>query len=102
MRNVYRARRDAVVSVLAELLPDHPVRGIAAGLHVVLEMPSHLDAAAVRAAAGSVGIVVESLDQHAFAGYEGPAGLLIGYGGLPEPTLEQAMTRLAEIIREAP
>jgi GntR family transcriptional regulator/MocR family aminotransferase len=100
MRNTYRGRRDVVVSVLAELLPDHPVRGIAAGLHVVLEMPSHLTAAAVRAAAGQVGIVVESLDQHAFAGYAGPAGLLIGYGGLPEPTLEQAITRLAEIIRD--
>jgi GntR family transcriptional regulator/MocR family aminotransferase len=101
MRQVYRARRDVVVSLLAELLPEHPVRGIAAGLHIVLEMPSHEAAKSVRAAAGAAGIVVESLDQHAFADYAGPAGLLIGYGGLPEPTLEQAMKGLARIVREA-
>jgi GntR family transcriptional regulator/MocR family aminotransferase len=101
MRQLYRGRRDVVASLLGELLPDHHVRGIAAGLHVVLEMPSHAAAAAVRAQAAAVGIVVESLDQHAFADYTGPAGLLIGYGGLPEPALEQAMKALAKIIREA-
>jgi GntR family transcriptional regulator/MocR family aminotransferase len=100
MRQVYRSRRDVVVSLLGELLPEHHVRGIAAGLHIVLEMPSHAAAAAVRTEAGAVGIVVESLDQHAFADYDGPAGLLIGYGGLPEPALEQAMKGLVRIIRE--
>jgi GntR family transcriptional regulator / MocR family aminotransferase len=101
MRHVYRARRDVVASLLGELLPEYDVRGIAAGLHVVLELPSHRTATAVRAAAGTVGIVVDSLEQHTFADYAGPAGLLIGYGGLPEPALEQAIKRLAEIIREA-
>lgn len=100
MRQIYRARRDLVVSLLAELLPKHPVRGIAAGLHLVLEMPSHTAAAAVLAEAEAAGIVVESLEQHAFADYDGPAGLLIGYGGLPEPTLEEAVRALAKIIRE--
>jgi len=101
MRQVYRARRDVVVSLLGELLPDHPVRGIAAGLHVVLEMPSHTAALRVRTEAEEVGIVVESLEQHAFADYAGPAGLLIGYGGLPEPALVEAMQRLAKLIRRA-
>jgi GntR family transcriptional regulator / MocR family aminotransferase len=99
MRGVYQARRDLVASLLAELLPDHEVRGIAAGLHVVLGMPSRLAAASVRTEAQALGIVVESIDQHSFAQDRGPAALLVGYGALPEPTLERALTSLAEIIR---
>ncbi|HZD87942.1 MAG TPA: PLP-dependent aminotransferase family protein [Gaiellaceae bacterium] len=102
MRQVYRTRRDLVVSLLTELLPDHAVRGIAAGLHVVLEMPSHATAEAVRAEARGRGIMIESLAHHAFAGYAGPAGLLLGYGGLPEPTLEEAVRAVAKIIRDVP
>jgi GntR family transcriptional regulator/MocR family aminotransferase len=99
MRQLYRARRDLVVSLLGDLLPHHSVRGIAAGLHVVLEMPSPAAASAVQAeAAEEAGIVVETLEQHTFADYAGPAGLLIGYGGLPEPSLEEALRGLVEIV----
>lgn len=72
---LYRSRRDVVVSLLGKLLPDHGLRGIAAGLHVVLEMPSHAASAAAVSKAATVGIAVESLSQHAFADYTGPAGL---------------------------
>lgn len=102
MRQVYRARRDLVVSLLRELLPEHRVSGIAAGLHVLLEMPSSESAEAARIEAESAGIVVESLEQHSFADYAGRAGLLIGYGGLPEPSLEHAVRRLAKIISHGP
>jgi GntR family transcriptional regulator/MocR family aminotransferase len=101
MRQVYRARRDLVASLLRELLPQHRVRGIAAGLHVVLEMPSPAAAAAVQAEAEEAGTLVETIEQHSFADYAGPAGLLIGYGGLPEPSLEAAIRGLATIVRAA-
>jgi GntR family transcriptional regulator/MocR family aminotransferase len=99
MRQVYGARRNFVTELLAEILPDHEVRGVAGGLHVVLGMRSHLDAAAVRAEAQTLGIGIDSIDQHSFADSPGPAGLVIGYGALPEPTLEQALTGLVEVIR---
>jgi GntR family transcriptional regulator/MocR family aminotransferase len=99
MRQVYRARRDLVISLLGELLPDHGVSGIAAGLHIILEMPSQAAASAARMEAEAVGVAVESLEQHSFAHYAGRAGLLIGYGGLPEPSLEDAIRRLVKIIR---
>jgi GntR family transcriptional regulator/MocR family aminotransferase len=99
MRQLYRVRRDLVVSLLAELLPSHAVRGIAAGLHVVLEMPSLPAASAVKAEAEEARIVVETLEQHTFADDAGPAGLLVGYGGLPEPSLEEAIRGLAQIVR---
>jgi GntR family transcriptional regulator / MocR family aminotransferase len=99
MRQLYRARRDLVVSLLGDLLPHRRVRGIAAGLHVVLEMPSPTAATAVQAEAEEAGIVLETLEQHAFADYAGPAGLLVGYGGLPEPSLEAAIRGLAKLVR---
>ena len=43
MRVEYRARRDALVSALATELPDAAVRGIAAGLHVTVELPAGHD-----------------------------------------------------------
>lgn len=98
MRQVYRARRDLVASLLGKLLPEQRVSGIAAGLHVLLEMPTAEAAEAVRIEAETAGIAVESLEQHSFACRAGPAGLLIGYGGLPEPSLEHAIRRLTKII----
>ena len=99
MRQVYGARRGFITQLLAEVLPDHEVRGIAGGLHVVLGMPSHSAAASVRREAQTLGIGVDSIDQHSFADSAGPAGLVIGYAALPEPTLERALRGLAEIIR---
>ena len=99
MRQVYGARRNFITGLLAEFLPDHEVRGIAGGLHVVLGMPSHSAAASVRLEAQVLGIGIDSIDQHSFADSAGPAGLVIGYGALPEPTLEQALRRLVEVIR---
>lgn len=101
MRQLYRSRRDLVVSVLRDLLPNHSVRGLAAGLHVILEMPSHTAAAAVRNEAAAAGIVVESVEHYAFPNYAGPAGLVIGYGGLPEPTLEAAIRRLTPFVQRS-
>ena len=99
MRQVYGARRNFITELLAESLPDHEVRGIAGGLHVVLGMPSHSAAASVRLSAQTLGIGIDSIDQHSFADSAGKAGLVIGYGALPEPTLEQALGRLVEVIR---
>lgn len=98
MRRVYGARRNFITELLGKLLPDHEVRGIAGGLHAVLGMPSHFAAASVRAEARTLGIGVDSIDQHSFADFAGPAGLVVGYGALPEPTLEEALNGLADII----
>ena len=39
MRLRYRARRDALVTALADDLPEATVHGIAAGLHPTVELP---------------------------------------------------------------
>ena len=48
MRNRYRGRRDAVVGALAEALPEAEIRGVAAGLHVTVQLPGGVDEEALR------------------------------------------------------
>ena len=98
MRMTYRRRRDAVVRGLATWLPDLPMSGIDAGLHAVVHLPSAEIEAAVCERATSLGVLVQSLTQHALPGYDGPAGLLVGYGPVPEAAIPQAIQQLAAIV----
>jgi GntR family transcriptional regulator/MocR family aminotransferase len=101
MRTIYRRRRDALVDALETWLPDCPVRGIAAGLHAVVELPSADVEEAVCARATSIGVLVQSLTQHALPGYDGPAAVLVGYGPVPEAAIPRAVQQLAEIVGNA-
>jgi GntR family transcriptional regulator / MocR family aminotransferase len=101
MRTVYRRRRDALVEALEAQLPELRVSGIAAGLHVVVELPSPRAEADVVAEAAARGLAIESLSYHALPGYDGPPGLLIGYGGVLEPAIGFAVAELAAAFRAA-
>ncbi len=48
MRARYRSRRDALVDALAEALPEAAVRGVAAGLHVTVQLPDGVNEQAIR------------------------------------------------------
>lgn len=101
MRGIYRDRRDVLVRSLRQELPQHDVGGIAAGLHVVLELPSvALEAQACRRASQR-GLAIQSMTDHALPGYCGPRGLLIGYGAVHENALPRAAHEVAVAVREA-
>lgn len=98
MRPVYRARREALLDAIAAELPDARVTGIAAGLSFVL-LVDGLDEEAACAAAGERGIAVWALGSfRAAPAPDGPSGLVIGYGALPEPAARRAVAELAEAI----
>jgi GntR family transcriptional regulator/MocR family aminotransferase len=101
MRGIYRRRRDVVIDALARELPDLFVAEPSAGLHVVVELPSRELETAVVATARSAGVIVQTLGQHTLPGYDGPAGILVGFGSIPEPTLPHAVERLALAVRAA-
>jgi GntR family transcriptional regulator / MocR family aminotransferase len=101
LRGIYRSRRDAVVKTLTQHLPRLRVSGIAAGLHVVLELPTHELAACARERAAAAGILIQTLSQHALPGYQGPAGILIGFGSIPEPTIPLAVEHIADLVSAA-
>lgn len=99
LRALYRRRRDVVVDALATCLPDHFVTEPAAGLHVLVELFEEESEPAIVAAARTDGVLVQSLSQHALPGYDGPPGIVVGFGALPEPTIPRAVERLAAIVK---
>ena len=99
MRLRYASRRTALIDALAAEVPGATVRGIAAGLHVTVELPAGVDEAAVRAEAQARRIALSTMADYGAAG--GPAALMLGYGHLPEPAVEPGVRALAEAIRAA-
>jgi len=93
-RRRYQRRREALLASLAQALPGLAVRGAAAGLYVVLELPERLDETAVVAAAESRGIALEG------RGAGGPA-LVIGFAGLAAAAVAPAVAALAASIEDA-
>jgi GntR family transcriptional regulator / MocR family aminotransferase len=96
-RSVYRARRDALVGALERHLPDCPPAGVAAGLHLVVQLPAGTDEPAVLDAARSRGLGLSGISEHRVE--PGPPALLLGYGRLPEPAIEAAVRVLADSLR---
>jgi GntR family transcriptional regulator/MocR family aminotransferase len=97
MRTRYRARRDALVEALATELQEATVKGIAAGLHVTVELPAGYDAAAIRRAAREQRIDLRTLDDYDATG---PPTLMLGYGALPEPAIVPGVRELAGLVRQ--
>jgi GntR family transcriptional regulator / MocR family aminotransferase len=100
MRLHYRERRDRLVAALAERVPGARVSGIAAGLHVLVELPPEarsLDAIITRA--HQRGLALGGL--HTFGAPPGsPPALVIGYGTPPEHAFAGAVDLLCEVLTE--
>lgn len=98
MRAVFCRRRAAVVAAFERAIPHVRVRDGAAGLSMLIELSSvDLEQAALRQA-DARGIKVETLSRHTLPGYQGPAGLLIGVGGLPDGAISHVVEELARAL----
>jgi GntR family transcriptional regulator / MocR family aminotransferase len=98
-RSVYRARRDRLVSALARELPRCTPAGVAAGLHLVLFLAPPADEKAVLRAARAAGLGLAGLSEHRVA--PGRPALLLGYGRIAEPAIDQGVRTLAEAVAVA-
>ncbi len=97
-RRAYRVRRDRLLDALASELPELPVTGVAAGVHVLLRLPDEVDDGAVAAKAWEARVLIPPLSDF----YAGPAltrGLVVGYGRLHESAVEPAIKALAAAVR---
>jgi GntR family transcriptional regulator/MocR family aminotransferase len=96
-RRLHRQRRDALVAALERDLPAVRISGIAAGLHLVVELPSGVDdgTLARRARAAGLGPVPLS-DLRLTAG--GRPGLVLGYAAQSPDELTTAVRRLAALL----
>lgn len=101
MRLRYRRRRDQLVVALAERVPALQPTGIAAGLHVVLRLPSwgptEEDALASTAERG---IALAGLSGSFSEAANRRAGLMIGYAAPPEHTYATALRKLVDALAD--
>jgi GntR family transcriptional regulator/MocR family aminotransferase len=98
-RVVYRARRDALVEALADLMPEAAVEGVAAGLHLVVGLPGGVEEDACIAAAEERGIALAGIAEHAVE--PRPPALLLGYGRIAEPAIARGVAALVAAVRSA-
>ena len=90
----YREKRAVLLEAIATTLPDARVRGIAAGLHVLLELPGGVDEAAAVESAAAAGVRVQGLRDFTRA-HPGPPALVLGYGLPTVRELREAVAIIA-------
>src|ERR1700744_772286 len=103
-----RHRRDALLGVLREQLPEARVQGIPAGLHLLVTFPDRigeLDDSALATRLRADGVLVHALSRHRDqAGRATPAipGLVLGYAAHTPDQLREAGQRIARAVRDFP
>jgi GntR family transcriptional regulator/MocR family aminotransferase len=102
MRRIYRQRRDALVAALDRWLPEATISGIAAGVHVLVTLPPGPDEDELVERAGAAGIRIYSIAE---CRVRRPAdrspAILLGYGNLPLPAIEEGVRILADVVKAA-
>ncbi len=101
MRARYRGRRDALVQALTAALPEAAVGGVAAGLHVTLQLPGSDSEQAIREEAHHRSVELETLNDYRPGARSHPPTLLLGYGQLPEHAIRAGVRELALAVRAA-
>jgi len=102
-RTRYRRRRDAVLTALSRELPGARVRGIAAGMHLLLDLPAGAgpapDAADVAREAAARDVAVVDLRRYQGRPAARSTTLVLGYGNLADARVDEAVARLAAAVR---
>lgn len=99
MRMRYRARRDALVEAMREMLPEVELCGIAAGLHAAVRLPTGYDETAIRDAVARRGVAVGAMREYRIAAGDAAPTLLIGYAKHAEETIRSGVRELAGVMR---
>ncbi len=94
----HRRRRDALVRALARHAPSLRVRGTAAGLHAVVELPAGTDEEDLVRRAAAAGIGLYGLGGFHLAGRSPTPGLVLGYGSLSEGEISAGVEVLADLL----
>jgi GntR family transcriptional regulator/MocR family aminotransferase len=100
MRRRYRHRRDALVTALGHHAPTMPLRGIAAGLHAVVQLPQRVSEADVLAAAQQRQIALTGLAPFWHGKPYRTKGLVLGYGTPAEHEFPAALGHLGRLLRD--
>ena len=91
-----RRRRDALLAGLREHLPQARVAGVAAGLHLLITLPSAVEDTVLAERIAEAGVRVQPLSWH--RRLPGPPGLVIGYAAQTPDRLIEAAGRIGRAI----
>jgi GntR family transcriptional regulator / MocR family aminotransferase len=99
-RLIYRRRRDRLVGALAAHIPHLRPRGVAAGLHLMIELRPGADESKIVATAAKRSMRLCGASSYRAIPKAGPPALVLGYGGLEESAIAEAVRQLAALLRE--
>ncbi len=97
MRRLYRERRDALVGALRLAAPNLALHGVAAGLHLLIELGDEQAEAVAVSRLRQSGIHVTPLER--YRRHSACAGLVVNYARLPAPRAPHAARAVAEAVR---
>jgi GntR family transcriptional regulator/MocR family aminotransferase len=98
VRARHRARRDALLEGLTTQLPAASVKGVAAGLHLLVTLPDGCaDDVELADTLQAAGVLVHPLSWH--RRLPGPPGLVIGYAAHTPDRLREAATTIARVAQ---
>jgi GntR family transcriptional regulator/MocR family aminotransferase len=96
VRARHRARRDALLHALSTELPAASVKGVAAGLHLLVTLPDEsVDDVALADELRAAGVLVHPLSWHRQR--PGPPGLVVGYAAHTPDRLREAATTIGRV-----
>ena len=99
-RLAYRRRRDRLVDALRRQTPWVRIVGIAAGLHLLLELPDGQTEHDILRRAARQGLALEGLASYARAPSTHTPALVVGYGTPHEHAFTGAVTRLTAVLAQ--
>ena len=97
-RLVYKRRRDRLVKALRKHLPNARQHGVAAGLHLFLELPGGAHESEIVKAAARHSIRLFGASAYRIGASSRPPALVVGYGTVLEDELERGVQQLARVI----
>lgn len=97
VRSRYRAKRALLLEAVAATAPGLRVRGIAAGLHALLELPAGVEEEPVIAAADAAGVTVHGLGSFTRV-HRPPPALVVGYGLPSERQLREGIAVIGAAV----
>jgi GntR family transcriptional regulator/MocR family aminotransferase len=99
VRDLYRARRDILVREVTKLFGPGTLRGLAAGCHAVLSLPTDVAEEAVVEVARTLDVRVSGLGRYRLTRRPADPALLLSFGNLTEHQLVHGVQAIAEAVR---
>jgi GntR family transcriptional regulator/MocR family aminotransferase len=103
LRQLYKSRRDALISALRKRFREPVISGQESGLHLVWRLPKGMPSAlAIQTKARAAGVGVYALSSGGAFDFDGTAPddmLMFGYASLTESSIVEAVEKLDGILR---